>query len=89
VNEVDGPNVVRIVRPEPDDGRIVMVEALALLMPLRQLKSFFAPEALNLFVIDPPAFHAQKLADFAVPVPPVLFGEPDQSETQIIVILLL
>ena len=66
-----------------------MVEPLALLVPVRQLKSFFAPEALNLLVIDRPAFQAQKLADFAVPVPSVLFGEPEQNKTQIIVILLL
>ena len=64
-----------------------MVEPLALLVPVRQLKSFFAPEALNLLVIDPPTFHAQKLTDFAIPVPSVLLGEPDQSKTQIIVVL--
>ena len=58
-------------------------------MPSRQLKSFFAPEALYLLVIDLPACHAQKLADFAVPVPPVLLGKPDQSKTQITVIRLL
>jgi hypothetical protein len=66
-----------------------MVQPLALLVPLRPLKSFFAPEALNRLVIDPPAFHAQKLADLAVPGPSVLLGEPDQSKTQIIVVLLL
>ena len=77
------------VRPQPDDGRSVMIEPLALLVPSRQLKPFFAPEALYLLVIDPPAFQAQKLADFAVPVPSVLLGEADQSKTQIIVVLLL
>jgi hypothetical protein len=40
-------------------------------------------------VIDPSAFRAQKLADFAVPVLSVLFGEPDQSKTPVIVVLLL
>jgi hypothetical protein len=66
-----------------------MGEPLTLLVPVRQLISSFAPEALNLLVIDLPAFHAQKLADFAVPVPSVLLGEPDQSKTQVIVVLLL
>ena len=65
----------------------MIVEPFALLVPVRQLKSFFAPEALTLLVIDPPAFHAEKFADFAVPVPSVLLGEPDQSKTQIVVIL--
>jgi DsbC/DsbD-like thiol-disulfide interchange protein len=66
-----------------------MIEPFALLVPVRQPKPFFAPQALNLLVIDPPAFHAQERTDFAVSVPSVLFGKPDQSETQIIVILLL
>ena len=66
-----------------------MVEPLALLVPVRQLKSFFAPEALNLLVSDPPGFHSKKLADFEVPVPSVLFGVPEQNKTQLIVILLL
>jgi hypothetical protein len=39
-------------------------------------------------MIDTPAFHAEELADLAVPVPSVLLGEPDQSKTQIIIILL-
>ena len=89
VNKVDGPDVVRIVWPEPDDGRIVMVEALALLVPVRQRQALFAPEALNPLMIDPSAFHAEQLADLAVPVPSVPLGEPDQGKTQIIVIRLL
>ena len=40
-------------------------------------------------MIDPPAFHAEQLADLAVPVPSVPLGEPDQGKTQIIVIRLL
>jgi len=66
-----------------------MGEPLALLVPVRQLKTFFAPQALDPLVIGPPAFDAEEFADLAVPIPPVLLGEPDQSETQLIVVLLL
>ena len=76
-------------------GRSRMTEAslwvsrLRTFCPVRQRQAPFTPEALDLLVIDPPALHAQELTDFAVPVPSILLGEPDQSKTQIIVILLL
>ena len=64
-----------------------MIEPLALLVPVRELKSFLAPEARNLFVIDPPAFRAHKRADFAAPVSSVLVGQTDQSKKWIIGVL--
>jgi hypothetical protein len=66
-----------------------MGEPLTLLVPVRQLKTFFAPQALDPLVIGPPAFDAEEFADLTVPIPPALLGEPDQSETQLIVVLLL
>jgi len=65
-----------------------MGEPLTLLVPVRQLKTFLAPQALNPLMIDMPAFYAKELADLAIPVPSVLLGEPDQSETQLIVVML-
>ena len=67
----------------------MMGELPALLVPLRRLKSFLTPKALNLPVIDPLALQARKVADSAVFAPAVLLGEPDQSKAEINATLLL
>ena len=55
VHEVDGPDMVRMGWPEPDDRAVLVIEPLALLVSLRKLQPFLAPEPLDLLVIDPPA----------------------------------
>ena len=49
-----------------------MIEPFALLMALRQLQALFAPDALDLFVVDPPAFGSEQLANLAIAVAAVL-----------------
>ena len=55
-------------------------------VPLRQLKAFLAPDPLDLLVIDGPARGPQKLADLAVAVAAILLGQPDQGQTQVILV---
>ena len=43
--------------------------------------------SLDLLVIDGPAFGPQKLADLAVAVAAILFSQPDQGQTQVILAL--
>ena len=64
-----------------------MVQTFALLMPLRELKTFFAPEPLNLFVIDCPSLDAQQLCNFAIPITLILFGKPDHRQPSGFIIL--
>ena len=72
------------MRPQADDRRIVVIEPSPALVPMRQLQAFFTPDPLDLLVIDGPAFDAQELAHLAVAVAAVLFGQPDQGQTQIV-----
>jgi len=51
-------DVVGISRPQADNRGIVMVEPPALLVPLRELKTFLAPDPLDLLVVHAPAFGA-------------------------------
>ena len=87
VHEVDGPDVVRMGRPQPDDRAVLVIEPSALLVTLRKLQSLFAPETFPLLVIYLPALDAQQFGNLAIAVTPILFGQPDQSQPQSIVVL--
>ncbi len=43
MHEVHAPDMVAVLRAEPDDRAVFVVEAFALLMALRQLQAFLAP----------------------------------------------
>ena len=58
MNEVDAPDMIGILGAQANDRAVLVVEPLSLLMTLRQLQAFFAPQSLDLLVIDPPAFRA-------------------------------
>ena len=53
-----------------------MVDALSLLMAVRELQPFLAPEPLDLLVVSGPSFGAEKLRDLAIAVAAILLGEP-------------
>ena len=65
-----------------------MVEAPFLLVPLRELQPFLAPQPLDLLVIDPPAFDPQQFSHLAVAIPAITLCQADHREPQGIVILL-
>ena len=87
--EVHAPDMIALLRAEPDDSAVFVVEAFALLVALRALQAFFSPEPLNLLVIDHPALKPQQLGDLAIAITPILFGEPDQDQAQRFIILCL
>ena len=43
MHEVNCPDVAGMRWPQPDDRTICMIEPPSLLMPMRQLQTFFAP----------------------------------------------
>lgn len=87
VDEVDRPDMVRVLRPQADNRCIVVIKPLAAFVPMRQLQAFLAPDSLDLLVIDGPAFGSQELADLAVAVAAILFGKTDQGQPQVILAL--
>ena len=72
VNEVNTPDMVRILRPQADDGTILVIEPFTPLVAVWQLKTFFPPQAFGLLVIDDPAFDTKKLSNLAVTVAAIL-----------------
>jgi len=86
VDEVDAPDVVRMGRPESDDGAVLVVEPSPPLVSLRQLQPFLTPDPLDLLVIDPPAFDAQQFGDLAIAVSSVLLGQSEQRQTESVII---
>ena len=64
----------------------MVVEPFALLVPVRQLQSLFTPQPLDLLVIDAPSFGAQQFTDLAISIAAISFGQPDQGQTQFILI---
>lgn len=86
VYEVDGPDMVRMRGPQADDRAVLVIEPLALFVALRKLQPFLAPESLDLLVIDPPTFDVKQLGDLAIAISTVLLRQPDNCQTQRIVI---
>ena len=80
MHEVHAPDMVAVLRAEPDDGAVFVIEAFALRMALRELQAFFPPEPLDLLVIDHPAFQSQQLGDFTVDIASILFCKPEQGQ---------
>ena len=86
VHEVDAPDVVRMRGAQPDDRTVLVVKPSPLLVPLRQLKSLFAPDPLNFLVVHLPAFDTQQLGNLAIAVAPILLRQPDQSQPKSLII---
>ena len=79
MDEVDAPDMVRVRWPKTDDGAVLVIEPLALLMTLRKLQAFFPPQALNLLVINHPALYAKKPGNLTIAIATILLGQPDQA----------
>ena len=87
VHKVKAPDVIGMLRSEPDDRTVLVIQPPPLLVPLRELQAFFAPQAFDLLVIDRPTFDAQQFGDLAVAVAPILLSQSDHCEAQRLIIL--
>lgn len=54
---------------------------------LEQLQSFLTPQALDLFVIDCPAFNTEQLSDLAIAIAAILFGQSDHRHPRAVITL--
>ena len=63
-----------------------MIEPSAFLVSKWKLQAFFTPKPFDLLVIDFPALDTKQFRDLAVAIPTVLLGQPDQGQSQCIVI---
>jgi hypothetical protein len=74
VEEVDAPDAIAVCWTHSDHGAVLVIEPLASPVTVRELQTSFAPNALNLLVIDVPAFNARQPGDLAGAVTAILFG---------------
>ena len=63
--------------PNSNDRTVLVVELLALFVPLWKLQSLIAPEPLDLLVIDPPALDIEQFGDLTIAISAVLLCKPD------------
>jgi hypothetical protein len=80
LDEVVGPDVVRVFGPQPQAGPVRQPEPPALGLPLRDLQPLTSPDPLDPLVVDHPARgRAQQLGDLAVAVATVPARELDDG----------
>ena len=75
MHEVHTPDVVLVLRAQPDNGAVFVVETFALLMAFRELQTLLSPEPLDLLVIDDPAFKPEQFGNFTIAVTAILLGQ--------------
>lgn len=85
MDKVDAPDMIGILRTQPNDRTVIVVKSFTLLMSFGKLQSFLAPDTLYPLVIDLPAFNAEQFCNLAIPIPAILFGQPDQGQAQFLV----
>jgi len=59
MDEINCPDMVLILRAQPDDGTIFMIKTFPLLVTFWELQAFFTPDAFYLLVIDLPALNSK------------------------------
>ena len=77
LEEVIGPDVVAVLRPQPDAGSVRQPEPPAFGLFAGNLEPLTPPDALDPLVVDQPAGPAQQRCDLAIAVAAVLPGQRD------------
>jgi hypothetical protein len=81
-HEVVGPDVIALLRPQPDARSVIEPQPAALGLLPWNLQSFAQPDPFDPFVIDQPARIPQQRCDLAVAVAAVLPGKLDDVGSQ-------
>jgi len=82
LDEVVGPHVIAMLRPQADTRPIRQPQTAALGLPLGDLQPLTSPNTLDPFVVDQPARGPQQGCDFAVAVAAILPGKLDDVGRQ-------
>jgi nitrogen fixation protein len=62
MDEIYAPDMVLISGAQPDDGTVLVIEALPFLVTLRYLEALFPPQPFYLLVVYLPAFDLEQLS---------------------------
>jgi len=77
LDEVIGPDVIALLRPQPDARPVGQPEPAALGLFMGHLQPLASPDTLDPLVIDCPARLAQQSGDLAIAIAAVLPGKLD------------
>ena len=77
LDEVVGPDMVAVLRPQPDAGSVGQPQAPAFGLSGGNLQPLAPPDTLDPLVVDQPARSAQQLRDLAIAVAAILAGQGD------------
>jgi Transposase DDE domain group 1 len=75
LDNVVGPDVIALLRPQPDARSVGQPEPAALGLLMGNLQPLASPDALDPLVVDYPARLAQQRGDLAIAVAPALLGK--------------
>src|SRR6516165_1433989 len=87
LDKVVGPDVIAVLRPQPDARSVGQPEPAALGLLMRDLQPLASPDALDPLVVDYPARLAQQPCDLAIAVAAVLLGKLDNIGRQTLLVL--
>ena len=71
---------------QSNDRAVLVIEAFASLVPMRQLQAFLCPEPFDFLVVYPPSLNTQQLRDFAIAITTVLLRQADHGEPQCVIV---
>jgi len=75
LHEVVTPNVVWILRPQPDTGSIIQPQSGAFWLFRRHFQAFFTPYSLYMLVVHSPSIVSEHPCDHSVSVATMLAGQ--------------
>ena len=87
LDEVIGPDMIALLRPQPDARSVGQPEPAALGLLMGDLQPLALPNTLDPLVVDCPARLAQQPCDLAIAVAAVLLGKLDNIGRQTLLVL--
>src|SRR5215217_8554060 len=87
LDEVIGPDVVAVLRSQPDAGAVRQPQATSLGLLGWDLQALLAPDPLHPLVVHQPASLPEQGADLPVAIAAVLAGELDQVSRELLFVL--
>jgi hypothetical protein len=78
LDEVIGPDMIALLRPQPDARSVGQPEPAALRLLMGDLQPLASPDTLDPLVVDCPARLAQQFGDLAIAVAAVLPSKPER-----------
>src|SRR5262249_24976596 len=87
LDKVVGPDMIALLRPQPNARSVGQPEPAALGLLMRDLQPLASPDALDPLVVDYPACLAQQPCDLAIAIAAVLLGKLDNIGRQTLLVL--